>query len=86
MRPFAPENPPPENMSSEIRNTLLKPPVHKKLFIKKGRENELVELVRKKVFIITKERYETDKVKKDHTDNKFFLCPGGEGGLYRFRG
>ena len=63
-----------EAILNEIRATLLKAPVHERLLIEQGEENEIVELIREKAFIVTKDLYETNTIKKDHTDNKFLAC------------
>jgi len=59
---------------NEIRSTLGKTVIRKKLLIEKGEQNEIVALIRGKAHIVTKDRYETDKIKKDRTDNKFLAC------------
>ncbi len=63
-----------EQILKEIRATLQKPYLHKELFLYKNEEEEIINLIREKAFIITKDRYKTDKIKKDQTDNKFLAC------------
>lgn len=63
-----------EQILKEIRATLQKPYLHKELFIYKNEEEEIINLIKEKAFIITKDRYKTDKIKKDQTDNKFLAC------------
>jgi len=63
-----------EKILTEIEATLCKPYISKKLFVFEGDEKEIIELIREKAFLITGDRYETDKIKSDHTDNKFLAC------------
>lgn len=63
-----------EKILTEIEATLCKPYISKKLFVSEGDEKEIIELIREKAFLITKDRYETDKIKSDRTDNKFLAC------------
>ena len=63
-----------EKILQEIKATLLKPYIHEKLFIQEGEENEIIELIREKAFVVTKDLYETDRIKSDLTDNKFLAC------------
>jgi putative PIN family toxin of toxin-antitoxin system len=63
-----------EKILEEIRKTLLKPHLHKKPFFLKGEENEIIELIRERALIVTQDRYQTDKIKKDQSDNKFLAC------------
>ncbi|MCK5541836.1 MAG: putative toxin-antitoxin system toxin component, PIN family [Desulfobacterales bacterium] len=44
------------------------------LFAQKGYTFKLQELWITKAFIVTKDRYKTNKIKKDQTDNKFLSC------------
>ena len=37
-------------------------------------EEETIDLIGEKAIVVTKDLYETDKIKKDHTDNKFLAC------------
>ena len=63
-----------EKILHEIKKTLGKPYIHKKLFINEGDEEEIITLIREKAVIVTKDRYETDRIKSDRTDNKFLAC------------
>lgn len=63
-----------EKILKEIKSTLGKTVIRKKLFIEKGEQKEIVALIREKAHIVTKDRYVTDKIKKDRTDNKFLAC------------
>ncbi len=63
-----------EDILKEIKNTLLKPHLRKKQLILNGEENEFIELIRERAFIVTQDDYQTDKIKKDHSDNKFLAC------------
>jgi uncharacterized protein len=63
-----------EKILTEIEATLCKPHIHTKLFISEGDEEEIIQLIREKAFLITKDRYETDRIKPDRTDNKFLAC------------
>lgn len=58
----------------EIKKTLQKPYLHKSLFVFAGEEDEIVELIREKARIITRDLYKTDRIKADPTDNKFLAC------------
>lgn len=63
-----------EKILKEIRNTLHKPSIRNKLLIDKGEGFEIIELIREKAIIATEDLYETDKIKKDYSDNKFLAC------------
>ncbi len=63
-----------EKILNEIEATLLKPYIQERLFKHKGKQKEIVELIREKSFIVTGDRYETDIIQSDHTDNKFLAC------------
>ena len=63
-----------EKILKEIENTLLKPHIHKRLFLEDGEEASIISLIREKAFVVTADRYQTDKIKKDPTDNKFLAC------------
>ncbi len=63
-----------DKILEEIRKTLLKPHLRKKPFFLKGEENEIIELIRERALIVTQDRYQTDRIKKDQTDNKFLAC------------
>ncbi len=63
-----------ENILKEVKATLLKPYIQERLFSYQGEEEEVIALIREKAFIVTEDRYETDRIKSDHTDNKFLAC------------
>ncbi len=63
-----------DQILAEIKATLQKPYLHKELFIYDNEEDEIINLIREKAFIITQDQYKTDKIKKDPTDNKFLAC------------
>ncbi len=63
-----------EKILEEIRKTLLKPDLRKRVFFHNGEEDEIIELIKERALIVTQDRYQTDKIKKDHTDNKFLAC------------
>ena len=59
---------------AEINATLQKPYLHKKLFVHENEEDEIIDLIRKQAFVVTRDRYKTDKLKTDPDDNKFLAC------------
>lgn len=63
-----------EDILKEVRSTLLKPAVDKKLHLDKAGVNEVIDLIREKAVIVTKDRYETDVITADCSDNKFLAC------------
>jgi uncharacterized protein len=63
-----------EDILKEVRSTLLKPTVDKKLHLDKTGVNEVIALIREKAIIVTKDRYKTDKITTDFSDNKFLAC------------
>ena len=63
-----------EKILKEIKNTLLKPSIRERLFTSNGEEGELTDLIREKAIIVTEDLYETGKITKDYTDNKFLAC------------
>ena len=63
-----------EKILKEIEATLLKPHIQERLFKHPDAQKEIIALIREKAFIVTKDRYETDRIKSDHTDNKFLAC------------
>jgi len=52
-----------EKILKEIKATLLKPYIQKQLFNYQGEEEEIIELIREKAFVITEDLYETDKIR-----------------------
>jgi putative PIN family toxin of toxin-antitoxin system len=63
-----------EMILKEIENTLLKPHIHKRLFLENGEEESIISLIREKAFVIAADLYQTDKIKTDPSDNKFLAC------------
>jgi putative PIN family toxin of toxin-antitoxin system len=63
-----------ENILKEIENTLLKPHIHKRLFLEDGEEASIISLIREKATVVTADLYQTDKIKTDPSDNKFLAC------------
>lgn len=63
-----------EQILNEIQRTLQKPPIKQRLQLQDGEEALIVELIKQKAAIVTTDRYQTDKITKDPTDNKFLAC------------
>ena len=63
-----------EEILLEAKKTLQKPYLHEMLFLYEGEEDEVIELIREKAHIVTQDRYKTDRIKDDPTDNKFLAC------------
>jgi len=63
-----------DKILKEIENTLLKPHIHKRLFLEDGEETSIINLIREKAFVVTADLYQTDKIKTDPSDNKFLAC------------
>ncbi len=63
-----------EEILKEIKATLQKPYIHKKLFIYEDEEDGIIDLIRERAFVITQDHYKTDRIKKDQSDNKFLAC------------
>jgi hypothetical protein len=63
-----------EKILKEIENTLLKPHIHKRLFLEDGEEASIISLIREKATVVTADLYQTDKIKTDPSDNKFLAC------------
>jgi uncharacterized protein len=63
-----------ESILNEIENTLLKPYIRKRLFIRAGDETMITDLIREKAFVVTPDAYTTDKITEDPADNKFLAC------------
>jgi len=59
---------------SEIRSTLTKPHVRKKLHLTTEDISEIIDLIKEKAFLVTDDTYQTDAIKKDPDDNKFLAC------------
>ncbi len=60
-----------DQILAEIKATLQKSYLHKELFVYENEEDEIIDLIRERAFVITQDRYKTDKIKKDPDDNKF---------------
>jgi putative PIN family toxin of toxin-antitoxin system len=58
----------------EIQRTLQKPQIKHRLQLQDGEEVLIVELIKQKAAIVTTDRYQTDKIADDPTDNKFLAC------------
>ena len=63
-----------EKILIELKNTLLKPAIRRKLRIRKDEEFQLIDLIREKAIVVTQDLYKTDKIKTDPSDNKFLAC------------
>ncbi|MCP4669902.1 MAG: putative toxin-antitoxin system toxin component, PIN family [Desulfobacula sp.] len=63
-----------DQILAEIKATLQKPYLHKELFLYENEEDEIINLIRERAFVITQDHYKTDKIKKDPDDNKFLAC------------
>lgn len=58
----------------EIEETLQKPHIHKQLHLKPEEIGGIIELIREKAFVVTNDRYKTDRIIDDPDDNKFLGC------------
>jgi len=58
----------------EILRTLQKPQIKQRLQLEDGEQALIVELIKQKAAIVTADRYQTDKIADDPTDNKFLAC------------
>lgn len=63
-----------EGILREVRRTLTKPSVGKKLRLKKEGIKGIIDLIKEKAVLVTEDLYKTDKIKKDYSDNKFLAC------------
>lgn len=63
-----------EQILNEIQRTLQKPPIKQRLQLQDGEDALIVELIKQKAAIVTTDRYQTDKITEDPTDNKFLAC------------
>lgn len=63
-----------EEILEELGETLQKPYIQKQLRLKPEEIVGILELIREKAFIVTKDRYKTDRVVLDPDDNKFLGC------------
>ena len=63
-----------EGILKEVRSTLNKPAIGKKLQLEKEGIDEIIDLIIEKAIIVTEDLYKTDKIKKDYSDNKFLAC------------
>ena len=48
--------------------------IKQRLQLKDGEEVLIVELIKQKAAMVTADRYQTDKIADDPTDNKFLAC------------
>ena len=63
-----------EKILKEIEETLQKPHIQKQLHFKPEEIIGIIELIREKAFVVTKDHYKTDRIIDDPTDNKFLAC------------
>jgi len=63
-----------EEILEEIGETLQKAYIQKQLQLKPEEIVGILELIREKAFVVTKDRYKTDRVVEDPDDNKFLGC------------
>lgn len=63
-----------EEILQEIGETLQKPHIQKQLHFKPEEIYGILELIREKAFIVTKDRYKTERIVEDPDDNKFLGC------------
>lgn len=63
-----------EDILEEIGETLQKSHIQKQLHLKPEEIVGILELIREKAFIVTKDRYKTDRIVEDPDDNKFLGC------------
>ncbi len=63
-----------EKILNEIHRTLQKPQIKQRLLLQEGEELAIAELIRAKATVVTTDRYQTDKITEDPTDNKFLAC------------
>lgn len=63
-----------EKILQEIEETLQKPHIHKQLHLKPVEISGIIELIREKAFVVTKDHFKTDRITDDPDDNKFLGC------------
>ncbi|MBL0382014.1 MAG: putative toxin-antitoxin system toxin component, PIN family [Desulfofustis sp. PB-SRB1] len=63
-----------EEILEEIGETLQKVYIQKQLRLKPEERIGVLELIREKASIVTKDRYKTDRIVEDPDDNKFLSC------------
>ncbi len=63
-----------EDILEEIGETLQKSHIQKQLHLKPEEIVGILELIREKAFVVTKDRYKTDRIVEDPDDNKFLGC------------
>jgi len=63
-----------EDILEEIGETLQKSHIQKQLHLKPEEIVGILELIREKAFVVTKDRYKTDRIVEDPGDNKFLGC------------
>lgn len=63
-----------EGILEEIGETLQKTYIQKQLRLKPEEIVGILELIREKAFIVTKDQYKTDRIVEDPDDNQFLGC------------
>ncbi len=63
-----------EDILEEIGETLQKSHIQKQLHLKPEEIVGILELIREKAFIVTRDRYKTERIVEDPDDNKFLGC------------
>ncbi|MCP3955823.1 MAG: putative toxin-antitoxin system toxin component, PIN family [Desulfobacterales bacterium] len=63
-----------EEILQEIGETLQKSYIQKQLHLKPEEIYGILELIREKAFVVTKDHYKTDRITDDPDDNKFLGC------------
>jgi hypothetical protein len=63
-----------EEILQEIKETLQKPYLQKELSFQPQELDEILGMIREKAFVVTRDRYKTDKITADPDDNKFLGC------------
>ena len=63
-----------EEILEEIKETLQKTYIQKQLQLRPEEIVGILEMIREKAFIVTKDRYKTDRIVEDPDDNKFLGC------------
>ena len=63
-----------EKILKEVAATLNKSYIRDRLHLTADDRKQIIALIRAKAFIVTQDRYETDTITKDASDNKFLAC------------
>ncbi len=63
-----------EKILAEVVNTLKKPQIRERLQLQDEETVIISDLIRDKATVVTADRYRTDKIVDDPTDNKFLAC------------